>query len=276
MTYGSTTYGATVYGEETSAGGGGTGPATATDTDWSIDGDAAPAVGGVSLTPDRLSLSFDADRDTIAHWRGYDRVGDFRVATAYGGGFRALDTGGQSLVSVDPPDDRQPPFDGPRDYWVASYDEQQAAPDRYRITLTLQRPSERAGVYAAPNQSGGDWTLALSSATLALDAAQVQPMERTGTTATVDLSLSLLLDDVQAAAIADDCGTPAVVTERGVPDAAGVVVDASASDTQTVTITAPAGATLADGDYGVAGWTLEHRGYGPRRWRVQLDLRAIS
>lgn len=270
MPYGSTTYGSTVYGGSTAS----TVP-TATDQDWSIDGNAPSAVGGVSLTPDRLSLGFDADRDDIDHWRQYDHVGDFTVKQRYGGGFRALGTGGQSKVTVDPPDDRQPPFDGPRDYWVASYDEQQAAPDRYRITLTLQRPSERSGVYAAPSQTGGDWTLVFANATLALDAGQVSPIERQGTTAAVDLSLDLRLDDTEAAAIVDDAGTPATVVERGVPDAAGLVADAATSDTQTVTITAPAGATISDGDYGVAGWTLEHRGYGPRRWQMQLDLRPV-
>jgi hypothetical protein len=239
---------------------------------WTIDGTTIEPVNGASLSPTALAISFEADRGDISQWRAYDRAGDYRRIGEYAGGWRLVDDGGRaSTVTLDPPADRKPPLDAVEGY-VQSYSEQQVATDRYAVDLTVERETERQDVYSAPAESGGDWAIATAHGTIALEARQVGRASQRGSAEGGQWSLALWLTDTQAGAIADAAGTPGAVVERPVGDGEDGWADASGGR-QTVTITAPAGATLPGGDHFVAGWGLEHAGYGPRReWRADLTL----
>lgn len=240
---------------------------------WAIDGREVIAGEGISLTPTTLTLAFDAARDAIAHWRQYDRPGDFAVISRYGGGWRIepSDLDAQP-VQVAPPPGYHPPLAPTTDWHVASYDEQQAAADRYRITLALRRPTPRQGVFTPLNQAGGAWNLDFNSGgRLALAADQVGQASATGTTAGGDWTLPLILGDREAATIADVAGVPDAIVTRAVPGGDDLRTDTS-SGRQTVSVSTPATSGFSGGSYLVTGWTLTQEGFGDRRWACELSL----
>ncbi|WP_323190447.1 hypothetical protein [Halostella sp. PRR32] len=247
-------------------------PATLTAPAWMLNG-TPMAANDATLTPTALSLSFPTDRSGIGHWRQFDRSGDYSRTTQFGGGWRLDDDAGRAeAVDITPPPDHEPPFDAFTGY-VQSYEEQQAAPGRMELDISVERLHERRDVFSAVDQTGGDWTISTVRGDLALSNEQVGQISQTGTTAGGDWSLPLALSDAQAAALVDACGVPDAVVDQAVAGGDDTVTDATPDDRQTITLSAPSDAVLPDGSYLVSDWTLTRQSFDEtRRWRVELTL----
>jgi hypothetical protein len=262
--------------EATSVGAAGASTASRAYQGWAIEpltDDPTMAIAS-NLTADAetISLSFEIHRDTLDAWRRFDRAGDISVESGFAGQFGAKGRDGQDgTVTVEPAGEDTPPF--PRDeYFVASFDEEQLAPDRQQISLSLQRLSNRGQEFATLTETG-DWEFALEIGTVGLDESQVSPASGSGTTSGPEYDLELRVGDDQAAALLDNWGFPDGVVERSVGDGENFLVDESPDSRQTVAITAPNGAAIDDGDYFVTGWSIEQAGFeASRRWSVDVTL----
>lgn len=237
---------------------------------WWIGGRMVKARADFTLSPKTLSLSFETDRAGVDFWRQYDRAGDVQVKAGFAGQFEVVDRGNRDPITVEPPFGQQPPFDI-ADYYVNSYQETQAAADRFEISMTLQRTGNRSDVFGAADETGGFWTFEFDRGTIALEEAQVRQASGSGTTAGRSVTLPIVVDDQQAATIVDTAGFPDAVVDRSVPDGKNFVEDSSGGR-QTVTIDAPASASLDSGTYLIQGWRLSFAGYQDDRWRVELEL----
>ncbi|PCR89329.1 hypothetical protein CP557_01510 [Natrinema ejinorense] len=224
------------------------------------------------LSPKTLSLSFEATRDDIDHWRQFDRAGDVGIQVGYGGQFRAIDSAGRDNPTiVEAPDSEQPPFQAGSEWYINSYEEEQVAADRFQLTLTFQRLEPRSPAFDPVDEAGGFWTIDTNRGTIALEDRQVGQVSRSGTTTGGTTTLPLRLTPEQAAMLADTATVPDAVVERIVPDGPDRLEDSS-NGQQTVTITAPSGTGFESGDYLLQNWSLSHGGYQEHRWRVDLEI----
>jgi len=225
----------------------------------------------IEADAETLSLSFTVERDNIERWREYDRAGDITTETGFGGAFRALGRDGDGDTEVRPPFTRMRPFTPSTDYRVAGYAEQQVAPDRYEVTLDLQRTRNRGEAFPALSQTGA-YEIGLSHGTVGLAERQVGQIDRDGAPAGAEVSLPVRVSDEQAGALLDNLGYPAGVVERSVPDGPDQRVDESGGR-QTVTLSVPEEAAIDSGDWYVTDWTLSFNAYSEdRQWLVELAL----
>jgi len=243
-------------------------PLVAVRQTWALQGRSAD-VENITLTPKTISLSFQSDRDNIDDCRLYERAGDLNVNIGYAGAFRAIARSSATPTAVEPPAADSPPFVQINGY-VNGYQEEQVAPDRFEISLTVHRTSNRDQEFAAITETG-DWEISLDHGTVGLNESQVEPLSAGGTTTGADVSLALALSDDQAAAMLDSLGYPDAIAERPIPDGDDTLVDENGR--QTVTITSPRASSLSDGDWLVKRWTVRFRSYEPsRNWRMELTM----
>jgi hypothetical protein len=239
--------------------------------EWQIDQNRLSPSTDIETGPQSLSLSFEVGGDTIDTWRQYDRAGDITTESGFGGSFRALDRSDQGPVEVRSSFDDMRPFEPSLEYFVAGYSETQIAPDRYEITLELQRPRNRGRAFPAIAETGGEWVIETERSTLALSGGQVGTIDSDGSTTGPRRQLGLVVSDDQAAALIDDLGFPAGISTRAVPDGEDQLVDDNGS--QSITLTAPPGADIDGGEWLVPEWSLSFQSFdGARRWQVALTL----
>jgi len=226
----------------------------------------------LTVTPTSVSLSFQVPESEIDRWREYDRAGNVQTERGFGGSFRTIDRAGRNSVEiVRVPDDQQPPYIDERGF-VTSYQEQQVASDRFRISITLQRRTNRDSEYPTVSQTG-DFEFNLSTGTVGLDSEQVSRPDRAGSTTGGQVDLSLAVSDEQAGTLLDNLGFVRGVVERSVGDGEDFLVDESDNSRQTVTLSTPTEAVLSDGDYLVTGWQVsENAKTAGRRWQFDLTL----
>jgi len=239
--------------------------------EWQIDLNRISPSTDIETGPQSLSLSFEVDGDAIDKWRAYDRAGDLTTESGFGGSFRALDRSDQGTVEVRSSFDDMRPFEPNLDYFVAGYSESQIAPDRYEVSLDLQRPRNRGQAFPAINESGGEWLIETDRSTLALSGRQVGTIDSEGSTTGPQRQLAFVVSDKQASALIDDLGYPDGISTRAVPDGEDTLVDDNGS--QSITLTAPNSADIDDGEWLVPGWSLSFNAFdGARRWRVEVTL----
>jgi len=239
---------------------------------WQIDGRAVTVDDeSLELTARTLSLSFEVARDEVDHWRQYDRVGDFSVEDGFAGRFRAI-SDGADLVSVAAAPDASPAVSGGQ-WFVSGYSEEELAADRYRVTLDLQRPSNRSPRASAVDQTGGqfDWQLRLDRGTISMPRRGVTPIEREGTTHDAELMLSVKLSNEEAATVADTLTAPAGVVERTVPDGENRLRDETGGE-QTLDVVAPDTSAVWRGEYLARDWTLTKQNHSDQPWLLELPL----
>jgi len=256
------------------------GTATRAYLDWQLVTDSGAAIGpsvtvvagDVTADPETLTLVFETDRDALSQWRALDRAGDIQREPGYGGRYRVLDRAGRAdWTEARPPGDQAPPFAGATGY-VQSYQEEQVHPDRYRISLTLARGTNRSEAFGTVSQTG-DWEFETPYGTVGLDAGQVSQTSRKGTVTAGTTTMALAVDSTQAAALCDAWGFPDAVVEEPVPDGENRLVDESEDSRQTVKLSTPDGAGLPDGDYFVQGWALRRLGFSDsREWQLEITL----
>lgn len=239
---------------------------------FDINGNYIHSVSDINLSPQSVTLGFDATDANIDYWRQFDRVGDYNVNQEFGGGWQLVDDAGRlETVTLSPRNDMQPPLDKIEGY-IESYTEEQNTATRYSIDITIQRLSERTNVYPAPSQSGQPWTLSFAHGDIALETKQVLQTGQRGTTSGGQWTLSLRLSDSQAGAIIDSAGVPNAVVSRNVGDETDFNVDSSSNDRQTVTINGPDGASIPDGTYLIDTWNCIKPAYGDWPWQIDLTL----
>ena len=238
--------------------------------EWQVDRERVRP-SAVEASAETLSLTFTVERENIERWHEYDRAGDITTETGFGGAFRALGRGGDAGTEVRPSFKRMRPFKPSTDYRVAGYAEQQVAPDRFEVTLELQRVRNRAEAFPALAQTGA-YEIALSHGTVGLSERQVGQINRDGAAAGAEVSLEVRVSDEQAGALLDNLGYPGGVVARSVPDGPDQRVDETGGR-QTVTLSTPADAAIAGGDWYVTDWTLSFNAYSDdRQWLVDLAL----
>jgi len=239
--------------------------------EWQIDQKRISPSTDIETGPQSLSLSFEVGGDAIDKWRAYDRAGDLTTDSGFAGSFRALDRSGQSSVEVRSSFDDMRPFEPSLDYFVAGYSESQIAPNRYEVSLDLQRPRNRGQAFPAIDESGGEWVIETDRSTLALAGRQVGTIDSEGSTTGPRRQLALVVSDEQASALVDDLGYPDGISTRTVPDGEDILVDDNGS--QSITLTAPEGADIDGGEWLVPGWSLSFNTFDDaRRWRVEVTL----
>lgn len=244
---------------------------------WTINGQTPSVVPSLTLTARSLTLSIEVTDANIHHWRQYDRSGDYRESSEYGGGWELVDDQGRAdSVTVTPPSEMRPPLDTFEGF-IQSYNEQQLSASRYGIDLTVQRLSERTNAYPVVNESGGAWTLGVSNGTLALNTEQVSRAGQRGSTTGGAYSVSLFVSDVEAGALADSWGVPGAVTNRSVGDGEDFPVDTSPGKRQSIILVAPNDATMPSGEYVIRDWQLSRNvPGGRRRWQVETTMSLVA
>lgn len=239
--------------------------------EWQIDQNRISPSTDIETGPQSLSLSFEVGGDAIDTWRAYDRANDLTTDSGFGGSFRALDRSGQGRVEVRSSFDDMRPFEPSLEYFVAGYSESQIAPNRYEISLDLQRPRNRGQAFPTIAESGGEWVIETERSTLALSGGQVGTIDSEGSTTGPRRQLAFVVSDKQASALIDDLGYPDGISTRAVPDGKDQLVDDNGS--QSITLTAPDGADIDDGEWLVPGWSLSFNAFDDaRRWRVEVTL----
>jgi hypothetical protein len=241
--------------------------------EWQIDGRAV-LLEDISATPNTTTLTFEVDADDLSWWRQFDQAGDLNVESAHAGQFRALDKGGRSEpVNVRSALRDTPPFIPSKDYYVTGYQEDESAPDRAMITLTLQRLSNRTQGFPESSESGGYWEITTTTGTLAFDEAQVRPDSVTGSATGQQQTLAIRAGNDQIATLIDSLGYPGGVVTRDVSQSPNQLDDSSPDQRQTITLDAPSDAQVESGDWLVTSWDFREAGFGDRRWEIRLTLR---
>jgi len=266
-----------------------TGSVTSTSTTtrpWSLAGTEIPVKrSGLTLTAESITLSFDVDADNLGTWRAIgDRAGRLDTETGFGGAFQTFARGSDGTVTVTPASVSSPPF-AFGSFFVSSYRESHYAPKKTVVEFELARQTNRrdefSGISATDVQTApGAPTLTLglrdgSGLSLEFGPDQVGQLSRDGSPAGPSIEVPLLVSPAQAAAVADAAGFPGGVVERAVPDGDSIIVDESGGR-QTAVVSAADDVPLADGDYAIAGWTIERYRFDERRrFRLALTLRPL-
>jgi len=188
-----------------------------------------------------------------------NRAGDLDLTEAFGGVFRATDRRDAPSIDVLPRSDYRPAVTSETTL-PASFEESQAGPGHYEISLELQRTANRDDATTVDTtrlSTGSDWSLELDTGrTIGLSSQDVTRTDRGGTASGEEVSLSLLVNRDQAAALADRLGFPAAVVKRPIPDADSIREDASPEGRQTVTLSVPTESPLSGGEFVVPDWSL--------------------
>lgn len=250
------------------------------DVDGTLSLTGKWAIGGTPVIPETvestaetLTLSFNADRSDIGTWRQYDRAGDTRRVSQTAGSYRVESDGGD-LVTISIPTPDRPPFGPSVTGYVASYAEEQLAPDRYRIRLSIKRQAPRTAQTSSSDDTPANWEFNTSRGVVGLNSDRVSLIPAEGVSPNREHQLALRVDDTQAGRLLDAWDTPDAIVERRVPDGVDCYLDTSDGD-QTVELRVPDDASIAEGDYGVRDWRLAQAGFGRGRWQIEATLALI-
>lgn len=246
---------------------------------WSLDGIALESVTDIRMTATSLSFTASVARRTAERLRDFDQTGNAELQVASGGRFRTLPRGDQ-VVSVSPPAELSPPIADPVEGVVTEFGEEQLATDRLSVSVTVQRLEPRPQLVAPVDevtrtdaQSASDLeTVYLATAQSELRLDHVGLTDRSGDPADGALSLTAILSDTQAAAIADDARFASAVVGRAVPDAGDTLRDTT-DGAHTVRLNAPPEAPVAAGEYVLREWEIASYAPGERiRWELSATV----
>lgn len=239
--------------------------------EWQLDRQRLTPSSDIEATPQTTTLTFEAARSEIETWRQFDAAGDQTVEEGFGGAFRAIDRGGRGAVGARASLQDVRPFKPQQRYLIADYSESQLAADRFEISLTLQRVTNRQQAFPTVDESG-DWEIEAGDSTIGLEAGQVGRIDSDGESGGRRVTLPLLVSDKQAAALLDALGYPAGVVKRAVPDGPDQLFDETDGD-QTIVLDVPGAASIDSGAWLVTGWSLSwHSHDGGDRWRFEMEL----
>lgn len=267
---------------------------------WTIAGNSVEPTPDIELTASTLSVAFEIDEADLSTWEALgDRAGDLAVETGFGGAFRTLARGTQGTITVNPAASESPPI-ATADWHIDGFNADPLGPERYEVSLDLQRPNNRRDEFApsasavtaadqgfgfnfGANFGVGDPELPLylslrsgEGLTVGVNQRQLGHVSRDGSPTGAAATATLFLSDEQAAAIVDAAGYPAGVVERAVPDGDSQRIDES-DNRQTVGVDTRESVDLTDGDWLLTTWTLSWHSYVPERtWRVELTLTETS
>lgn len=236
----------------------------------------------LSLSAREITVSGEIDASAIDAWRRFQTTQNSQLERGAGGDFVTLPRG-DPVIDVSVGSEFAPPFADPVSGVVVAFSEDQITPRRYEVRVSVQRLSPRLDAYAdrseasdrAVDEAGADeWVVDLKSSRLALGREQVTLGSSQSSKAGEVATLRASLDDEQAAALADTAGLISPVVDRGVPDAADIVVDTSADGRHTLTVNPAAGETsIRAAEYLLRSWRLTWRSYEPsRRWALEASL----
>lgn len=243
---------------------------------WQIDGTDVLVRPDLEASPTGLGLSFEVDvADAESTWRAYEPT-DVERVTGVGGAYKAFSTRGASAVTLSPASGDTPPSESSFDVHITGYSEQQVAPTRVVISLDLARVTTRSSSHTAVSETGA-YELALATGTIGLGTEAVDRIPREGQPTGAEFTLSMLLDDNQAATVMDNANRPAAVTARSIPDGDDQLVDTTTDDSHTVDLTVPPAAPLVDQTAIITDWRIaELAKGGPHRWQCEVTLRKQS
>ena len=109
---------------------------------WLVDGIETPVGRDWTLSHDTLTLPIRATDETIDTYREYDRAGDFNRVEGFAGTWFVQDRADRDATTIEPPDTLKPAV-ATDEYLPQAYQEEQLAPDEWRVTLTLVRTEPR-------------------------------------------------------------------------------------------------------------------------------------
>lgn len=236
----------------------------------------------LSLSASEVTITGEVSADAIDAWRRFNSVQNSTLERGAGGDFRTIPRG-DPVIELSPDPTFTPPLVDPVEGVVVSFSETQISPARYELRLTVQRMRPRLDAYpsrseapvrAVDERGADEWILELNTSRLALDREQVTLGSAQSSKAGEVARLRALLDNEQAAAIADTAGLISPVVDRGVPDAVDIAVDTSADGRHTLTVNPAAGETsIRAAEHLLRSWRLTWRSYEPRRrWAVEASL----
>jgi len=240
--------------------------------EWRI-GDDIFRPTGVEATPQTTRVSLSVPADEIDIWRGYEQSGDLTTNTGFGGAFRSFSRDSDGSISVRPAFAQLQPFQPEFDYQVSAYDETQVAPNRFEVSLTLQRSQNRGEAFQELSQTG-DWEFDLAHGTIGLANDKVSQADRSGAAAGATISLRLRVTGEQAGALLDSLGSPGAITTRNIPDGDNVRVD-ELDGGQSVTILSPSDSVIDDETYAVPDWALAYDTPGESPWLFDMTLAKL-
>lgn len=210
-----------------------------------------------TLTPTELQLPVRTDGDGLDDIDAIaDRSGDLNTDdSGFGGRFRAVWTGeGDGKRSLHPDGRIRPAIDATT-YLIDSYSTEQIAPDEYRVTLTLQRITNRAPVLADPVVDEADeWTVTIAEHVIGVPSDAVGQLTVDGERPGQSWQLPVLLRRDQAAVIADELAFAPGTVDQPVTGGYDSTVDPL--DRSTIDIDTPAESRLDSGSYIVTDWQL--------------------
>lgn len=246
---------------------------------WTLDGVSLGDVRDVTITATSVSVSARVARSAVEPLRDFDQTGNAELVRGAGGQFRTRPRGDQ-IVTLSPRAELSPPVVDPVEGVVVSFDETQVATDVFDVSVEVQRLEPRSQLVAPVDQvtrtdaqSASDLeTVYLATAQSELQLDHVGLTERAGDPADGALSLTAILSDTQAAAIADDARFASAVVSRTIPDAGDELFDTTGGQ-HTVRLNAPPGAPVDAGEYALREWQLAS--YAPAegiRWALSATV----